>query len=123
MDINRKSPGTAKGSVDWFTGDVWLDSVGKTGHVNVLSVHFTPGARTAWHRHPDGQVLHVTEGVGRVQARGGVREEVKAGDTIVSGPGEWHWHGAAPDAFMSHFAVSDGTTEWAEHVTNEEYEG
>ena len=123
MEISRKAPETAKGPAEWFTGDVWLDAVGQTGHVSVRSVHFTPGTRTAWHAHPHGQVLHVTEGAGRVQARGAAREDVRAGDTVVSGPGEWHWHGAAPGAFMSHFAVSDGTTEWGEHVTDEEYRG
>jgi quercetin dioxygenase-like cupin family protein len=86
-------------------------------------VHFTPGARTAWHSHPHGQLLHVTEGAGLVQSRGGAREQIKAGDTVESAPGEWHWHGATPTTFMTHIAVSDGTTEWAEHVTDEEYRG
>jgi quercetin dioxygenase-like cupin family protein len=64
-------------------------------------VHFTPGARSAWHRHPYGQILQVIEGVGRVQAEGGPLHEIRAGDTIVTGPGEHRWHGAAPGSFMT----------------------
>ena len=68
----------------------------------------------------------MTEGRGLVQARGGERLEIRAGDTIVTPAGEWHWHGAAPDHFMTHLAVwesaADGSeTEWGEHVTDEEY--
>jgi len=94
----------------------------------VLSVHFAPGARTAWHRHPFGQILHVTEGAGLVQSRDGEAEAIGAGDTVQAAAGEWHWHGAGPGTFMTHLAVqeadADGrTTEWGEHVTDEEYQG
>ena len=75
-----------------------------------------PGTR--WHSHAVGQTVHVTEGVGRIQARGGEVLEIRAGDTIYTPPGEWHWHGAAPDRFMTHLAIfeapADGPeTEWA----------
>ena len=123
MDVNRKPHESTPGPEAWFTGRVWMDTIGATGHVNVRSVHFSPGARTAWHNHQDGQVLHVTEGAGLVQSRGGDREEIRAGDTVTAAPGEWHWHGAGPGTFMSHFAISDGTTEWAEPVTDDEYQG
>jgi quercetin dioxygenase-like cupin family protein len=96
--------------------------------IRVNTVRFAPGARTAWHRHAVGQTLHVTDGVGRVQARGGDVLDIRAGDTIYTPPGEWHWHGAAPDNFMIHLAMWEGTgrddvpeTEWGEHVTDEEY--
>lgn len=105
-----------------FTGDVWLwPRIGGTEHTGVRLVLFTPGARSAWHRHPGGQVLHVTEGAGLVQSRDGTRDEVRAGDTVTTAPGEWHWHGAAPDAFMVHLTVTDGTTEWGSEVTDDEY--
>jgi quercetin dioxygenase-like cupin family protein len=92
----------------------------------VLSVHFAPRARTAWHRHPFGQVLHVTEGAGLVQSRGGEPEAIRAGDTVQAGAGEWHWHGAGPGTFMTHLAVQEAdengqTSEWGEHVTDDEY--
>ena len=106
-----------------FTGTVHMDPVLNAPGVMINTVIFTPGARTHWHRHPGGQVLHITEGAGLVQARGGAREEVRAGDTVTSAPGEWHWHGAAPGTFMVHLAVSDGTTQWAEPVTDDEYQG
>jgi quercetin dioxygenase-like cupin family protein len=90
-------------------------------------VHFSPGARTAWHAHPLGQVLHVLDGVGRVQAEGGPVVEIRPGDTVLAGPGEMHWHGAAPDRLMSHIAIQERdpatgeTTIWSGHVTDEDY--
>ena len=65
----------------------------------------SPGARTAWHRHAEGQTLHVTEGVGLVQARGGEVIDIRPGETIYTPPGEGHWHGATPDHFMTHLAI------------------
>ena len=73
-----------------------------------------------------GQTLHVLDGLGRIQARGGDLLEIRPGETIVTPPGEWHWHGAAPDHFMTHLTVyeaaDDGAeTEWGEHVPDAEY--
>ncbi|MEU6646845.1 cupin domain-containing protein [Saccharomonospora sp. NPDC046836] len=77
-----------------------------------------------WHRHAVGQTLHVTEGIGLVQARGGRIITMRPGDTIHTPPGEWHWHGAAPEHFMTHLAMWEGDeTEWGEHVTDDEYYG
>jgi quercetin dioxygenase-like cupin family protein len=122
MEINRDHGDAIKGPGDRFLGDVWLwPRIGATQHTEVRNVLFTPGARSAWHRHPGGQVLHVTEGAGRVQARGEDREEIRAGDTVVCQPGEEHWHGAAPGTFMTHIAVTDGATEWHEQVSDHEY--
>jgi quercetin dioxygenase-like cupin family protein len=133
MDIARDRPESRKGPDDWFTGDVWMDTIQAVGDVGApeergqaLSVHFSPGARTAWHHHPHGQVLHVLEGEGRAQSRGGPVEVIRPGDTIRFDPGEEHWHGAAPHAFMTHLAIqgADGDsvpTHWGEHVTDEEY--
>jgi quercetin dioxygenase-like cupin family protein len=123
MEVSRNRKDTQPGPKETFTGEVWLDAIAAQGSLRVLSVHFTPGARTAWHSHPSGQILHVTEGAGRVQSRGGDVEQIRAGDTVVAGPGEWHWHGAAPGTFMTHFAISGGETEWSDHVTDEEYRG
>jgi quercetin dioxygenase-like cupin family protein len=94
--------------------------------VNV--VRFAPGARTAWHCHPGGQTLYVTEGRGLVQSRGGEIIEVRPGDVIYAPPGEWHWHGAAPDHFMTHIAMWEvddhGTSAtWGDHVSDDEYRG
>lgn len=128
MEIQPRQPST-KGSADRFTGDVWLDAlVQGTGdsRIRVSVVRFAPGARNAWHAHAMGQTLHITEGVGRVQARGGDVLEVRAGDTIYTPSGEWHWHGAAADHFMTHLAVWEAPaegpeSEWGEQVTDEEY--
>src|SRR5439155_11467590 len=100
----------------------------KPSHTRANSVHFAPGARTAWHRHAVGQTLHVTEGVGLVQARGGQIVEIRPGDTIHTPPGEWHWHGAAPEHFMTHLAMWEAPaegpeTEWGELVADAEYLG
>jgi quercetin dioxygenase-like cupin family protein len=81
-----------------------------------LLVRFEPMARTHWHAHPEGQYLYVVEGRGLTQSRGGEVVELRPGDCVYAAPGEEHWHGAAPDQGMAHFAVSLGVTEWAEPV-------
>ena len=90
-----------------------------------LTVSFAPGARSAWHTHPRGQLLIVTDGVGRVQQWGGAVEEIRSGDVVWTPPGVKHWHGASPTAAMTHIAIQelvDGkAVEWLEKVTDEEY--
>jgi quercetin dioxygenase-like cupin family protein len=112
-----------------FTGDVWFDVIIKgdePSRVRVNTVRFAPGARTAWHSHAAGQTLHVTDGIGLVQSRGGEVIAIRPGDTIYTPPGEWHWHGAAPDHFMIHTAIWEGPaegaeSEWGDLVTDDEY--
>ena len=94
--------------------------------LQAVSVHFTPGARTAWHSHPLGQTLYVTEGVGRCQRRGGPVEVIRPGDRVHFETGEDHWHGAAPNRFMTHIAMQEvdnqgSPASWGEHVTDDEY--
>jgi quercetin dioxygenase-like cupin family protein len=125
-----RSGGTsAPGSADWFTGTVFVDAVQSPGEDSTLScshVRFTPGARTAWHTHPKGQTLYVTDGIGCVGTRGGSVQEIRPGDVVVIAPGEEHWHGATPDRFMAHVAVNEAddageVVTWLDHVTDEEY--
>jgi quercetin dioxygenase-like cupin family protein len=131
MQITRSSIDTAKGPADRFTGDVYVDAVAApaaTSAVAAATVHFTPGAHTAWHTHPHGQTIYVIEGVGRCQREGGPVEEIRAGDRVFFEPGENHWHGAAPSRFMVHLAISQqdasgSTVTWGRHVTDEEYAG
>jgi quercetin dioxygenase-like cupin family protein len=81
---------------------VFIDTVAVPSdgsRVNVSSVHFTPGARTAWHTHPNGQTIYVTEGVGRAQGRGGPVQVIRPGDRVHFGSEEEHWHGAAETRF------------------------
>jgi quercetin dioxygenase-like cupin family protein len=112
-----------------FTGTVWQDPIIQApdpARVRSAWVRFEPGARTAWHTHPNGQTIYVTEGVGLAQRRGGPVEVIRPGDRVFFEPGEDHWHGAAPDRFMTHLAMlevdADGqSAAWAEHVTDEEY--
>ena len=130
MQIRPKPP-TVKNPPDQFTGDVWFDVIASPQDQNqrmvVGVVRFAPGARTAWHSHANGQTLHVTQGVARMQARGGDVIEVQAGQTVYTPPGEEHWHGATPSAFMEHIAMYENsedptaTTDWGQHVTDEEY--
>ncbi|HVB44125.1 MAG TPA: cupin domain-containing protein [Streptosporangiaceae bacterium] len=126
MHIDQDSHGSVRGRADWFTGEVWMETLAQPGaasQVSIYRVHFTPGARTAWHSHPRGQTLHVTEGSGFVQSRGGEACPIRAGDTVWAEPGEWHWHGAGPGTLMAHFAVQEAvagaTAEWGDHVTSE----
>ena len=121
MEVQPRRP-TVKGPAEWFTGDVWIDTIAQgQGPMTIGFVHFTPGARTAWHSHALGQTLYVTEGEGRVQSRGEPMVVVRGGDVVVTPGREWHWHGAAPDRLMTHLAVSEGEAEWGEHVTDAEY--
>src|ERR1700759_346661 len=91
------------------------------------SVHFAPGAHTAWHSHAVGQFLGLLEGTAFVQERGGEKQVLKPGETIYTPPGVEHWHGASPDSFMVHLAIWEGPdgdepeTVWLEHVTDEQY--
>jgi quercetin dioxygenase-like cupin family protein len=130
MEITRDESDTVAGPAAWFTGAVYLDPVATPSglaRVNAISVHFTPGARTAWHAHPNGQTIFVTEGVGRVQHRGGTVETIRRGDRVFFEPGEDHWHGATPTRFMTHLSIvevdeSGESATWGAHVTDEEYE-
>jgi quercetin dioxygenase-like cupin family protein len=129
MQVTRSSIDTGQGPAEWFTGAVYLDPVAapsETSRLSATAVHFTPGARTAWHTHPNGQTIFVLEGVGRAQRRGGPVEEIRPGDRVFFEPGEEHWHGAAPNRFMLHLAMLEGDetgniATWLEHVTDEEY--
>lgn len=123
MEHHAKRP-TEKGSGDRFTGEVWLDRI-TTGEAppraSVSVVRFAPGARTAWHRHHGGQTLYVTDGRGLIQARQGKIAELRPGDIVWAPDGEEHWHGAAPDHFMTHLSITDGTPDWGDKVTDDEY--
>jgi len=129
MQITRNSVDTAAGPASWFTGAVLIDAVAvpsAESRLSANSVHFTPGARTAWHTHPNGQTIWVTEGAGLAQRRGGPVEQIRPGDRVFFEPGEEHWHGAAPTRFMTHLAMlevdEDGASaSWGDHVTDEEY--
>ena len=129
MEITRNSTETAAGPGDWFTGAVFIDTVAtpsKGSRLSASSVHFTPGARTAWHVHPNGQTIWVIEGLGLAQQRGGPVEVIRPGDRVFFEPGEEHWHGAAPHRFMIHLAMLEVDDEgnpatWGDHVSDEEY--
>jgi quercetin dioxygenase-like cupin family protein len=129
MQIARNSLDTAVGPSDWFTGAVNIDTVAAPSDRSRLSasnVHFTPGARTAWHTHPYGQTIYVLEGVGLCQRRDGPIELIRPGDRVFFEPDEEHWHGAAATRFMTHLAMlevdDDGNAAtWGERVSEEEY--
>ena len=128
MEIQTSQP-TIKGPDTLFTGDLWFDIVVRDHdypRMRANTVRFAPGARTAWHSHPGGQTLFVLEGRGLVQSRGGEVIEIRPGDVIYTPPGEEHWHGAAPDRFMTHLALwevdeSGNSAVWGDHVTDDEY--
>ena len=129
MQIIGNDLDTAPGPSDWFTGTVYIDAVAApsgSSRIAAASVHFTPGARTAWHTHPNGQTIYVIEGVGLCQCRGGAVEVIRSGDRVFFEPGEHHWHGAAPNRFMTHIAMQQvdeqgSAVTWGEHVSDEEY--
>ena len=128
MQITRNTIETAAGPSEWFTGTVYFDTLAipsTASRLSAANVHFSPGARTAWHTHPNGQTIYVTEGVGLAQRRGGPVEVIRPGDRVFFEPGEDHWHGAAPDRLMTHLAMLEVDDEgssaaWGDHVTDAE---
>ena len=129
MQITRNSIETVAGPSEWFTGTVHVDAVAMpsgASRLSASSVHFTPGARTAWHTHPNGQTIWVTEGIGLAQRRGGPIEVIRPGDRVFFEPDEDHWHGAAPTRLMTHIAMQEADDQgsvviWGNHVSDEEY--
>ena len=129
MHLIRSSLDTNVGPSDWFTGAVYIDAAAapsEQSRISASSVHFTPGARTAWHTHPNGQTIYVTEGIGLCQRQGGSVEVIRPGDRVFFEPGENHWHGASPSRLMTHLAMVEVDEEgnaatWGKHVTDDEY--
>jgi quercetin dioxygenase-like cupin family protein len=129
MQISSDSLDTTPGPSDWFTGAVYIDTIAtpsEPSRVGAASVHFTPGAHTAWHTHPFGQTIYVTQGVGLCQRRGGPIEVIRPGDRVYFEPDEDHWHGASATRFMTHIAIQEADdrgspVSWGEHVTEQEY--
>ncbi len=129
MDLKRAgSQPSQKGSAETFTGNVRVDplfTAPAPARVACGSVTFEPGARSAWHTHPLGQILIVTAGVGWTQCAGEPIVEIRAGDVIWCPPGHKHWHGATPTTAMTHIAVQEAldgkAVEWLEKVADAEY--
>jgi quercetin dioxygenase-like cupin family protein len=122
------SQASTKGPAQNFTGSVRVDplfGVRAPSSVSGGAVTFEPGARSAWHTHPMGQVLIVTAGAGRIQQWGGVVEQIRPGDVIWTPPGVKHWHGAAPTTAVTHIAIQESANgknvEWMEKVSDEQY--
>jgi quercetin dioxygenase-like cupin family protein len=127
--VKSKDRTSRKGEASYFTGNVWVDEIAvgaEPSRVRLYRVSFEPGARTAWHTHPLGQVLHVLTGSGLVQKEGEAIKEIYPGDTVMIEPGARHWHGAAAANTMVHLAMQEvddkgvGVT-WLEKVTDAEY--
>ncbi len=129
MEIRKAgSQASVGGSPEWFTGSVRIDPLFQApapARVQSASVSFEPGARTAWHTHPLGQLLIVISGCGWAQRDGGPGEVIRPGDVVWFAPGEKHWHGAAPNTAMTHLAIQENlngkVVDWMEPVTDEQY--
>jgi quercetin dioxygenase-like cupin family protein len=130
MRFTQSSQPTSRGPADWFTGTVFIDGIRNPDDQSAIGcahVRFAPGARTAWHHHPKGQTLYVTDGIGYVATRAGVAQEIRPGDVVYIEPGEEHWHGATADRFMSHVAMQEAddngeVVTWLDHVADDEYQ-
>lgn len=119
---------SARGPDDSFTGQVRIDNrftmpEPASGVAGIVT--FEPGARTAWHTHPRGQLLFVISGEGWAQTDGAPKRTIRAGDTVWFEPGERHWHGATATHAMSHVAVQEhvngASVDWLEHVSDDDY--
>jgi quercetin dioxygenase-like cupin family protein len=116
------------GAAQNFTGAVRVEGRfegSPPARISGGTVIFEPGARTAWHTHPLGQTLIVTDGVGLVQHWGGAVQEIRPGDVVWIPPGVKHWHGATATTGMTHIAISEAlegkTVEWMEQVSDKQY--
>ena len=132
MKIQTSEARPSKRAPDnWFTGTAWIDEIAvndEPSRARLTRVTLGPGARTAWHTHPLGQVIHVLSGSGLVQKDGGPIHAVHPGDTVTFAPNEKHWHGAAPENTMVHLAMQEADDKgvqvtWLEPVTDEQYRG
>jgi quercetin dioxygenase-like cupin family protein len=119
---------SALAPAQFFTGTVRLDPLFPAAEPSRTSgayVTFEAGARSAWHTHPLGQTLVVTQGVGRVQQLGATIQEIRPGDVVMIPPHVKHWHGAAPTTAMTHIAIQESldgkNVSWLEKVTDEQY--
>jgi quercetin dioxygenase-like cupin family protein len=131
MEVKKNgTQGSQKGPEEYFTGNVRIDPLNQApepSRVGCALVTFEPGARSAWHWHPLGQTLVVTQGCGWVQSEGGPKEEIRPGDVVWCPPNERHWHGATSTTGMSHIAIQESlngkAVEWMEKVSDEQYQG
>ncbi|MGO9117720.1 MAG: cupin domain-containing protein [Desulfomonilaceae bacterium] len=129
MSITRNGwQPSAKGAAEYFTGSVRIDPLFKANDPSRTSgglVTFEPGARTAWHTHPLGQILIVMDGTGWIRQWGGPIQEIRQGDVVRIPPGQKHWHGATATTGMTHIAIQeqlDGkAVDWMEQVSDEQY--
>lgn len=127
-----EQPPTSTGPADRFIGTVRVDGIPGTGQAPLATagiVRFSAGAHSAWHVHARGQTLHILDGVAIVQSRDGQTIIAHPGQTVHTPAGQWHWHGATPEAPMTHLALSDivphgegPAVTWGEHVTEQEYQ-
>lgn len=117
-----------KGPADWFVGAVLIEPLNDAqtpARASSVLVTFEAGARTAWHTHPLGQTLIVTQGKGLAQIWGGAVTEINVGDVVWFAPDEKHWHGATALTGVSHIAIHEAldgkTVDWLEHVSEDQY--
>jgi quercetin dioxygenase-like cupin family protein len=130
MDVKKNgTQQSAKGPEEHFTGNVRIDPLFEApepSRSRGALVTFEPGARTAWHFHPLGQTLIVTQGCGWVQSEGGPKVEIRPGDVVWCPPNERHWHGATSTTGMSHIAIQEAldgrVVEWLEKVGDDQYQ-
>jgi quercetin dioxygenase-like cupin family protein len=127
---SSSSQDSRAGSPEYFTGAVRIEPMFDAkapSRTSAGKVTFSPGARSAWHTHPLGQTLIVTEGEGWIQEWGGPVRIMRKGDIVSIPPGVKHWHGATSTTSMTHIAVQeqlDGkAVNWLEKVTDEQYRG
>jgi quercetin dioxygenase-like cupin family protein len=129
ITITRSGARTSrKGPEANFTGNVTVEALFPANfpsRTSGASVTFEPGARSAWHAHPLGQILIVTSGMGWVQQEGGEKQEIKPGDVVWTPPGVKHWHGATATNSLTHIAIQESldgkNVEWMEKVSDEQY--
>lgn len=110
-----------------FTGEVWLAPLSEQKELNVpmANVTFEPGCRNSWHSHKAGQLLIATAGIGYYQEKGQPARRLFPGDIVEIAPDVVHWHGAAPDSWFAHIAITTNpqinAAVWLDPVNDEQY--
>jgi len=119
--IRSRNENPSNNPTETFTGEVWMDQVLTDDNITVLDVFFTPNARTYWHTHEIGQLLTVMHGSGYIAKENNEIYAIESGDKVYIPAGEVHWHGAGPDSYLLHTAVSLGKTKWLDEVSEKDY--
>ncbi|QNR24226.1 cupin domain-containing protein [Croceimicrobium hydrocarbonivorans] len=129
VEVESIFPKGQEGAAENFTGKAYhfgLVAPDTTYSTLAGNVYFEAGARSNWHRHPAGQILIITDGVGYHQIEGEPIQIMRKGDVVKCPPHVKHWHGASADTALQQLYIvpniEKGIVEWLEPVSDSVYQ-